>query len=285
MENKKIQIVECPRDAMQGIKRFIPTEDKINYINSLIKVGFDIIDFGSFVSPKAVPQMADTYNVISQLKINDSTSLLAIVLNKRGILDASSFDKINILGYPLSISEIFQKNNSNMDIKSSMLFIDEILNLCEQKNKSLLVYLSMAFGNPYSEEWSINMLLEKIRKLHQKGVRLISLADTTGQASSQLISELYSEVNNNFTDLDIGLHLHCLPDDAIKKIESAWNVGCKRYDVAIGGYGGCPFTNSYLIGNLGTEKILNFIAKNKIPHSLDMLAFENAYNYSKKIFN
>lgn len=285
MENKKIQIVECPRDAMQGIKRFIPTEDKINYINSLIKVGFDIIDFGSFVSPKAVPQMADTYNVISQLKINDSTSLLAIVLNKRGILDASSFDKINILGYPLSISEIFQKNNSNMDIKSSMLFIDEILNLCEQKNKSLLVYLSMAFGNPYSEEWSINMLLEKIRKLHQKGVRLISLADTTGQASSQLISELYSEVNNNFTDLDIGLHLHCLPDDAIKKIESAWSVGCKRYDVAIGGYGGCPFTNSSLLGNLGTEKILNFIAKNKIPHSLDMLAFENAYNYSKKIFN
>ena len=172
-----------------------------------------------------------------------------------------------------------------MDIKSSMLFIDEILNLCEQKNKSLLVYLSMAFGNPYSEEWSVNILLEKIRKLHQKGVRLISLADTTGQASSQLISELYSEVNNNFTDLDIGLHLHCLPDDAIKKIESAWSVGCKRFDVAIGGYGGCPFTNSSLLGNLGTEKILNFIAKNKIPHSLDMLAFENAYNYSKKIFN
>ena len=285
MENKKIQIVECPRDAMQGINKFIPTEDKINYINSLIKVGFDIIDFGSFVSPKAVPQMSDTYNVISQLKINDSTSLLAIVLNKRGILDASSFEEINILGYPLSISEIFQKNNSNMDIKSSMLFIDEILNLCEQKNKSLLVYLSMAFGNPYSEEWNVNILLEKIRKLYQKGVKSISLADTTGQASSQLISELYSEVNSNFTDLDVGLHLHCHPDDAIKKIESAWSVGCKRYDVAIGGYGGCPFTNSSLIGNLGTEKILNFIAKNKIPHSLDMLAFENAYNYSKKIFN
>lgn len=285
MENKKIQIVECPRDAMQGINKFIPTEDKINYINSLIKVGFDIIDFGSFVSPKAVPQMADTYNVISQLKINDSTSLLAIVLNKRGILDASSFEEINILGYPLSISEIFQKNNSNMDIKSSMIFIDEILNLCEQKNKSLLVYLSMAFGNPYSEEWNVNILLEKIRKLYQKGVKSISLADTTGQASSQLISELYSEVNSNFTDLDVGLHLHCHPDDAIKKIESAWSVGCKRYDVAIGGYGGCPFTNSSLIGNLGTEKILNFIAKNKIPHSLDMLAFENAYNYSKKIFN
>jgi len=285
MENKKIQIVECPRDAMQGINKFIPTEDKINYINSLIKVGFDIIDFGSFVSPKAVPQMSDTYNVISQLKINDSTSLLAIVLNKRGILDASSFEEINILGYPLSISEIFQKNNSNMDIKSSMLFIDEILNLCEQKNKSLLVYLSMAFGNPYSEEWNVNILLEKIRKLYQKGVKSISLADTTGQASSQLISELYSEVNSNFTDLDVGLHLHCHPDDAIKKIESAWSVGCKRYDVAIGGYGGCPFTNSSLIGNLGTEKILNFIAKNKIPHSLDVLAFENAYNYSKKIFN
>ena len=285
MENKKIEIVECPRDAMQGINKFIPTEDKINYINSLIKVGFDIIDFGSFVSPKAVPQMSDTYNVISQLKINDSTSLLAIVLNKRGILDASSFEEINILGYPLSISEIFQKNNSNMDIKSSMIFIDEILNLCEQKNKSLLVYLSMAFGNPYSEEWNVNILLEKIRKLYQKGVKSISLADTTGQASSQLISELYSEVNSNFTDLDVGLHLHCHPDDAIKKIESAWSVGCKRYDVAIGGYGGCPFTNSSLIGNLGTEKILNFIAKNKIPHSLDVLAFENAYNYSKKIFN
>ena len=285
MENKKIQIVECPRDAMQGIKTFIPTKDKVNYINSLIKVGFDIIDFGSFVSPKAVPQMKDTYKVINKLKIQDETSLLAIVLNKRGAVDASSFEQIKILGYPLSISDIFQKNNSNLDIKSSLLIIDDILELCMQKNKTLLIYFSMAFGNPYNEYWDVNLLLELIYKIHQKGIKIISLADTTGNASYKLISDVYSEVYNSFNNLDIGLHLHTHPDSATKKIDSAWNAGCQRFDVSIGGYGGCPFTKSKLIGNLSTEKIMNFIAERKISHSLNNLAFENAYNYSKKIFN
>ncbi len=285
MVNKKIQIVECPRDAMQGITTFIPTQDKVNYINSLIKVGFDIIDFGSFVSPKAVPQMMDTDKVINDLKIRDKTSLLAIVLNKRGALDASSFEQIKILGYPLSISDFFQKNNSNSDIKSSLSIIDDILDICLQKNKILLIYFSMAFGNPYNEDWSVNLLLKYVHKIHQKGIKMISLADTTGKASDKLIADVYSEVYSSFNNLDIGLHLHTHPDSASAKINSAWNVGCQRFDVSIGGYGGCPFTKSKLIGNLSTEKILNFIAERNITHSLDILAFENAYNFSKKIFN
>ena len=285
MENKKIQIVECPRDAMQGIKTFIPTKDKINYINSLIKVGFDIIDFGSFVSPNAVPQMRDTYKVINELKIQDKTSLLAIVLNKRGAIDASSFEQIKILGYPLSISEFFQKNNSNCDIKSSLLIIDDILNICLKKNKSLLIYFSMAFGNPYNEDWNVNLLLEYVNEISKKGIKMISLADTTGQASDKLITDVYSEVFNSFHHLDIGLHLHTHPDNASSKVHSAWDAGCQRFDVTIGGYGGCPFTKNKLIGNLSTEKILNFIAERNIPHSLNTLAFENAYNYYTKIFN
>ena len=285
MLNKKIKIVECPRDAMQGIQTFIPTQDKVNYINSLIKVGFDIIDFGSFVSAKAVPQMRDTSKVIDKLKMKDKTSLLAIVLNKRGALDASCFEHIKILGYPLSISEFFQKNNSNYDIRSSLLIIDEILDICVQKNKTLLIYLSMAFGNPYHEDWNVNLLLEYIHKISKKGIKMISLADTAGQASDKLISDVYSEARISFNHLDIGLHLHTHPDSAYAKIHSAWHAGCQRFDVAIGGYGGCPFTKNKLIGNLSTEKILNFIAEKNISHSLNTLAFENAYNYSKKIFN
>jgi len=285
MVNKKIQVVECPRDAMQGIKTLIPTQDKVNYINSLIKVGFDIIDFGSFVSPKAVPQMMDTSKVINKLKINDETSLLAIVLNKRGAIDASCFEQIKIVGYPLSISEFFQKNNSNLDIQSSLLIIDDILDICLQNNKILLVYFSMAFGNPYNEEWNINLLLEYIHKIHQKGIKMISLADTNGNASDKLIGDVYSKVCTSFHDLDIGLHLHTHPDSASAKINSAWNAGCQRFDVAIGGYGGCPFKKNKLIGNLSTEQMFNFIAVNNISHSLNSLAFENAYNYSKKIFN
>ncbi|MAZ56022.1 MAG: hydroxymethylglutaryl-CoA lyase [Flavobacteriales bacterium] len=283
--NNKIKVTECPRDAMQGISQFICTQDKANYINSLFKVGFDIIDFGSFVSPKAVPQMRDTYDLVSLLEITNKTQLLSVVLNKRGALQASSFDSINIIGYPLSISEIFQKNNSNNDIKTSLSIIDEIQNICIKKNKTLLVYFSMAFGNPYGERWNQEILLNYIKKIEEKGVKMISLADTIGNSSITSIQSIYSESSYNFPDLDIGLHLHSERDDVYNKIQSAWNAGCKRFDVAMNGYGGCPFAQNKLIGNIPSEKLLNFLANNNIKHSLDLLAFESAFNQAKFLFN
>ena len=285
MINKKIKITECPRDAMQGLKDFIPTHKKADYINSLIKVGFDIIDFGSFVSPLSVPQMRDTSDVVELLNIQPNTSLLSIVLNRRGAAEAASFDQIKILGYPLSISEIFQKNNSNKDILSSLSVIDEIQNICIKNNKTLLIYFSMAFGNPYGEDWNESILLSYIDKIKKKDINLISLADTIGSSTEESISSIYTTVYSCFPELDIGLHLHSKPNDVYKKIESAWTVGCRRFDVAINGYGGCPFTQDKLVGNIPTENILNFLANNKISHSLDLFAFESAYNQAKNIFD
>ncbi len=283
--NNNIKVTECPRDAIQGISQFISTRDKANYINSLFKVGFDIIDFGSFVSPKAVPQMRDTSELISLLEVDNKTQLLSVVLNKRGAVKASSFDSVNIIGYPLSISEIFQKNNSNNDIKTSLSIIDEIQNICLKKNKTLLVYFSMAFGNPYGEKWNQEILLNYIKKIEEKGIQMISLADTIGNSSIDSIQSIYSNSSNNFPHLDIGLHLHSERDKVYNKIQSAWNAGCKRFDVAINGYGGCPFAQNKLVGNIPSEELLNFLANNNIKHSLDLLAFESAFNQAKFLFN
>jgi len=282
--NKDVKIIECPRDAMQGLRHLIPTQTKADYINSLIKVGFDVIDFGSFVSPKHVPQMADTINLLKLLKIKEDTSLLAIVLNEKGAVQASEFNEIKLLGYPLSISEVFQKKNSNKDIKSSLALVDKILNICIQKDKQLLVYFSMAFGNPYGENWDKNILFDYIRKIQNKGIGIISLADTIGNSSPDSINNIYADASQNFPDLDIGLHLHSHPDFVYEKIQAAWFSGCRRFDVAISGYGGCPFAQDMLVGNIPTEKLLTFLANNKIQHSIDLLAFENAYNQSRNIF-
>jgi len=283
--NKEIQIIECPRDAMQGLQNIIPTKKKADYINSLIEVGFDIIDFGSFVSPKLVPQMADTSDLLKLLKIKDSTSLLAVVLNEKGAIQASSFSDVKVLGYPLSISDIFQKKNTNKNISSSLLLVDKILNICLQKNKKLLIYFSMAFGNPYNEQWNKSILFYHINEIRKKGIDFISLADTIGNSTKESIQDIYIDTKHNFPDLDIGLHLHSQPDLVYGKIESAWNAGCRRFDVAINGYGGCPFAQDKLVGNIPTEKLLNFLADKNIKHSLDLLAFENAYNQSRDIFN
>ena len=285
MKNRKIKIVECPRDAMQGLKEFIPTQQKADYINSLMKVGFDIIDFGSFVSHKAVPQMRDTSQLVDLLEIKEKTSLLSIIVNKKGALDASIFEQIKILGYPLSISEIFQKKNSNRDINTSLELIDDLQNICIRKNKTLLIYFSMAFGNPYGEIWSPSILLDYIDKVIDKGITMISIADTIGNSTPESIKSIYTNISSIFPKIDIGLHLHSKPEDASNKIESAFNVGCNRYDVAINGYGGCPFAQNKLVGNIATEHILNLLTKKKIVHSLDLLAFENAYNQAKDIFN
>ena len=283
--NKKIKIVECPRDAMQGLSRIIPTKLKAEYINSLIKVGFEYIDFGSFVSSKIVPQMSDTIDVLKLLNIDSQTSLLAVILNKKGAEIAASFDEIKILGYPLSISEIFQKKNSNKSIKESLHVIDQILEICYQKSKEPLIYFSMAFGNPYNEVWDKSILLNYINQIKNKGVNLISLADTIGNSDIHSIRDIYYSCAVNFPDLDIGLHLHSHPNDSFKKIQSAWESGCRRFDVAISGYGGCPFAQDQLVGNISTQQLLNFLAKNNLKHSLDLLALENSYNQSREIFD
>ena len=282
--SRKIKIIECPRDAMQGLTRLIPTEQKAQYVNSLMKVGFDIIDVGSFVSPKLVPQMADTGNLLDLLNTDYNTSLLAIVLNRQGAMQASSFDQIQILGYPLSISEVFQKKNSNKDIVSSIDVIDQIFNLCIQKNKQLLIYFSMAFGNPYNEKWDKDILFTYMDKIKEKGISLVSLADTIGNSTQDSIRDIYLGAKSTFSDLDIGLHLHSSPDFAYNKIHAAWDAGCDRFDVAISGYGGCPFAQDDLVGNIPTEKLITFLADQQISHSLDLLAFENAYNRSRDIF-
>ena len=280
----EIKIIECPRDAMQGISQFIPTQKKADYINALIKVGYDVIDFGSFVSPKAVPQMRDTARVLELLELTNNTSLLSIVLNKRGALEASFCDEIKIIGYPLSISEIFQKKNSNKSISSSLDLIDDIQNLCIKKNKTLLIYLSMAFGNPYGEHWSNELLFSYLKKMKEKGITMVSLADTIGNSTEQSIYDLYKDSNSYF-NIDIGLHLHSKASDVSLKIDSAWNAGCRRFDVAINGHGGCPFAQNELIGNIPTEMLLNFLFSKNINHSIDMLAFESACNEAKKTFN
>ena len=280
----EIKIIECPRDAMQGISQFIPTQKKADYINALIKVGYDVIDFGSFVSPKAVPQMRDTARVLELLQLKNNTSLLSIVLNKRGALEASFCDEIKIIGYPLSISEIFQKKNSNKSISSSLDLIDDIQNLCIKKNKTLLIYLSMAFGNPYGEHWSNELLFSYLKKMKEKGITMVSLADTIGNSTEQSIYDLYKDSNSSF-NIDIGLHLHSKASDVSLKIDSAWNAGCRRFDVAINGHGGCPFAQNELIGNIPTEMLLNFLFSKNINHSIDMLAFESACNEAKKTFN
>ena len=285
MKNEKIQIVECPRDAMQGLKGFIPTEKKANYINSLIRTGFNIIDFGSFVSHTLVPQMRDTSQLVSLLDLQQETSLLSIILNKKGAVQASQFEEIKILGYPLSISEVFQKKNSNMDVKSSLRLIDDLQNICIKSNKILLIYFSMAFGNPYGEKWDLSILLSYIDKIQNKGIQMISLADTIGSSTHESIKYIYGNVIEEFSVLDVGVHLHSNPTDAYKKIDSAWSVGCRRFDVAINGYGGCPFAQNKLVGNIATEKMLNFLADKKIRHSFNLLAFENACNQAKNIFN
>ena len=280
-----MKIIECPRDAMQGVTSFIPTTKKIEYINSLLKVGFDTVDMGSFVSPKAIPQLADTVEVLKAVDFEKTKSkLLVIVANERGANEAVNFEQITYLGFPFSISETFQKRNINSSIKDSLIRLENIQNLCVKNNKKLVTYFSMAFGNPYGEKWDKEILFHYIQKIEKKGILHISLADTIGNADKFTIESIFKDTNKKFKKLNIGLHLHSHPNSVHEKIESAWLSGCRRFDVAMSGYGGCPFAQDKLIGNIPTEKLLNFLAQYKIEHSLDLLAFENAYNKARSIF-
>ena len=278
-----MKIIECPRDAMQGIKDFIPTTKKVAYLNSLLKVGFDTLDFGSFVSPMAIPQMRDTANVLSQL--NDSnTSLLAIVANQRGADEACSFERINFIGYPFSISEIFQQRNTNKSVDQSLTLVEELQIKCERYNKSLIVYLSMAFGNPYSEYWHEDIVAKWGEKLSNLGVKTIALSDTVGVSNPNNIKPLFSLLTQEYPHIEWGAHFHTHLESWREKIETAFNSGCRRFDGAIKGYGGCPMSKDDLVGNMPTEKLLSFTQEKKIETTINTLAFESAYNKAIDIF-
>ena len=280
-----IQVVECPRDAMQGIAEFIPTEKKAEYINMLLKVGFHTIDFGSFVSPKAIPQMRDTADVLSKLNLDTTASkLLAIVANQRGAEQASSFDEIEYLGYPFSVSEIFQQRNTNRSIEDSLVLVDEIQNLCVTKNKSLVVYLSMAFGNPYEEKWDVDLVVKWSRVLAQMGVRVLALSDTIGVSTEKTITPLFSGLIEELPEVTFGAHLHTTPQTWKEKVLAAYEAGCMRFDTAIQGFGGCPMAKDDLTGNMPTEKVLSFLNEQKEDANLNALAFESAYNKAREVF-
>ena len=274
-----VEIIECPRDAMQGIKPWIPTEKKLRYAQALLKVGFDCLDVGSFVSPKAIPQMRDTAAVLDGLDRSQSaTQLLCVVANLRGAQMACQHSVVDWLGYPFSISENFQMRNTHKTIADSEILLDEIINLCQRHNKKLVVYLSMGFGNPYGDPWSTEILGKWMAYMGVKGIKTISLSDTVGAATPQTISEVFSQLLPTYPQMRIGAHFHTTAASAIEKIAAAYAAGCRRFDGAIGGYGGCPMAKSELVGNMPTEKLITYFTANNISHTLDPLHFEAAYN-------
>jgi hydroxymethylglutaryl-CoA lyase len=280
-----MKIVECPRDAMQGIKQLIPTELKAKYINTLLKVGFDTIDFGSFVSPKAIPQLVDTADVLKQLDLSTTKSkLLAIVANQRGAQDACHFEEINYLGFPFSISETFQQRNANSSIAESLIRVEEIQALCLQHKKELVVYISMAFGNPYGDLWNSDIVINWTKKLSDLGIKIIALSDTIGVSNPENINYLFSNIIPEFKNVEIGAHLHSTKEKASEKIDAAYKSGCKRFDVAIHGFGGCPMATDDLTGNLATEDLEGYFIKNNINLNLDTEVLREAYESSWNIF-
>ncbi|MGQ0828587.1 MAG: hydroxymethylglutaryl-CoA lyase [Bacteroidota bacterium] len=280
-----MKLIECPRDAMQGVHDFIPTEKKVGYINSILKADFDTVDFGSFVSPKAIPQMRDTAHVLEQLDLSTTNSkLLAIVANMRGAQDAIEFEEITYLGFPFSISETFQQRNTNSSIVESLSRVEEIQDLCVRNKKQLVVYISMAFGNPYGDEWSSDVAIEWTKRLAQMGIKIIALSDTIGVSNPQNISFLFSKLVPEFPGIEIGAHLHTTPATWEEKVHAAYTSGCRRFDGAIKGYGGCPMAADKLTGNMPTEKLISYFKKNNIPTGVDETAFAEAITIATTTF-
>jgi len=282
----KIKLIECPRDAMQGIKDFIPTTEKIQYIQSLLRCGFDTIDFGSFVSPKAIPQMVDTKEVLAGLDLSKTSSkLLAIVANVRGAQDAVLHPEIDYLGYPFSISENFQMRNTHKTIEESVDTLQEILNLAHSHEKEVVAYLSMGFGNPYGDPWSVEIVGEWTERLSAMGVNILSLSDTVGTSDAETINYLFSNLIPAYPNIEFGAHLHTTPTSWHEKIDAAYKAGCRRFDGAIQGFGGCPMAKDELTGNMPTEKMLSYFNAAKADANVKMASFESSYNESSKIFN
>jgi len=270
---------------MQGIKTWIPTEQKVKYIQSLLRCGFDTIDFGSFVSPKAIPQMQDTAEVLSKLDLSTTKSkLLAIIANLRGAEDAVKHPEIDYLGYPFSISENFQMRNTHKTIAESLVILQEILNLAYKNNKEVVAYLSMGFGNPYGDPWNVDIVGEWTEKLSTMGVRILSLSDTVGSSTPDIISYLFTNLIPNYPHIEFGAHLHTTPQAWHEKIDSAYKSGCRRFDGAIQGFGGCPMAKDELTGNMPTEKMLSYFTAEKVSSNINPMSFESAHNEATKIF-
>ena len=284
--DRSIKIIECPRDAMQGIKTFIPTDLKVKYIQSLLRVGFDTLDFGSFVSPKAIPQMRDTKAVLDKLDLSStSTKLLSIVANLRGAEMACSIDSIDYLGFPFSISENFQMRNTHKTISESEIVLKDILEITQKSNKKLVVYMSMAFGNPYGDSWDVDIVSEWADRLHSMGVEILSLSDTIGSSKPESISYLFSNLIPKFPHIEFGAHLHTHPNSWYEKLNAAYKAGCYRFDGAIQGFGGCPMASDSLTGNMPTEKIISYFNSENIDTQIDILPFESAHNSASKLFS
>ena len=280
-----MKIIECPRDAMQGISTFIPTDVKVKYINQLLKVGFDTIDFGSFVSPKAIPQMQDTAEVIAQLDWEQSVSkLLAIVANKRGAEEAGKFEGITYLGFPLSISDTFQRRNTNKSIPEALNELEEIKNICVQKNKMLVTYISMGFGNPYQDPYSTDLAIQFAEVLVALGTDIISLADTIGVATPAAVLALFKKISPKNSHVQVGVHLHTTTETAIEKIDAAYQAGCQRIDGALLGFGGCPMANDKLVGNMPTEMILAYLKSKSNEITWDEDALIKSVDLAREIF-
>jgi hydroxymethylglutaryl-CoA lyase len=284
--SEKVKIIECPRDAMQGIKTFIPTEKKAAYIQSLLNVGFDTIDFGSFVSPKAIPQMADTSEVLSRLDLSKTKSkLLAIIANVRGANNACIYPEINYLGYPFSISENFQMRNTHKTIAQSVEILNEILNLAERTNKKVVAYLSMGFGNPYGDPWNAEIVGEWTDKLNRMGVNILSLSDTIGSSNPEIIDNLFSKLIPIFPQIEFGAHFHTTPLTWYEKVNAAYNAGCRRFDGAIQGFGGCPMAKDELTGNMPTEHLVQFFTSSGEELDINEKQFQYANNQASEIFS
>jgi hydroxymethylglutaryl-CoA lyase len=284
---EKIKLIECPRDAMQGIAQFIPTNDKIRYINALLQVGFDTIDVGSFVSPRMIPQMQDTPTVLEGIDMtNTKSKLLTIIGNKKGAERACEYEQISYLGYPFSISETFQKRNTNATIDESILRLIEIQNICNRKNKTLVVYLSMGFGNPYGDLWSPELVTAwSVRMKEEFDVKIISLSDTIGAASAETIHSVFKEVLLHCKGVELGAHLHAQPNQWQEKVQAALDAGCARMDGAIKGLGGCPYASDSLTGNIPTELLIEWLISKNLSPEIDLEKLNSSIGLSQEIFN
>jgi len=280
-----MKLIECPRDAMQGIHPFIPTELKAEYINTLLKVGFDTIDFGSFVSPKAIPQLRDTREVLSMLDLDSTASkLLAIVANIRGAEEAILYPEISYIGFPFSVSETFQQRNTNSSILESLTTVERMLELCDQSEKTAVIYLSMGFGNPYGDEYSTAIVEDWAGTLVKSGAKILSLSDTIGVSTPEMITEILPMLINTFPETEIGVHLHSTPSTRTEKIKAAYNSGCKRFDSAIKGYGGCPMAADELTGNMATEDVLSYLETQGETLGLNKEQWLQAFELSGRVF-
>ena len=284
--SQALKIIECPRDAMQGIKKFIPSKAKVQYLQSLLRCGFDTLDFGSFVSPKAIPQMIDTAEVLEQLDLSKTqTKLLAIVANLRGAQDAVIHPQIDYLGYPFSISENFQMRNTHKTIAESVELLKAILEVADKNNKRVVTYISMGFGNPYGDPWSVEIVGEWTEKLANMGVSILSLSDTVGTSDAETIDYLFKNLIPKYPNVEFGAHLHTTPQKWFEKVDAAYKAGCRRFDGAIQGFGGCPMAKDELTGNMPTEKMLSYFNTVKEDSGIRPMSFESAHNEASKVFH